>query len=589
MRTVLLFFIVLTCNSLFSQPIEMFQQFNGRYNYTAFGNTLNEYENNGPNANCTFLTQSSANYNLPSSQSLVSALLYWSGIGSGDFDVSLNGDNVSAERTFLHAFNGQDYFAAYTDVTSLVMSTGNGSYTLSDLDLSSIQSNYCGTDYAGWAVIVIYEDPSLPLNQIGVFDGFESVSATNDTLNILLENIDVVNVNQAKIGFLAWEGEPTIANNETLRINGNILSNPPLNPADNAFNSTNSFTGSSVMHNMDLDFYNIESFIDVGDISMNIDVTSNQDMVLFNNIVTVINSELPDGTLRVENAGILCYVDELEVSYIVNNVNSTKILPANTPIAFYAEGILVGQSANVADIAIGENESGFITLQIPSGLPLTFTLTVVVDDDSTGTGILSETDESNNSFEISVTIGTAPNTSPVTDYILLDTNNDGFEIFDLTSKSSEILNGQTGIDLRFFESQADANMGVNEIANATSYINISNPQTIYVRLDNQNDNCFAITSFVLIAEENLAIEENVFNDLQLVPNPASDNLSIQSQFLTSESTVTIFNLQGQQVISEIMTPQNGIITVSVSGIANGMYLLKLTSEGNSITRKLIKN
>ena len=59
----------------------------------------------------------------------------------------------------------------------------------------------------------------------------------------------------AKIGFTAWEGDSNLAVNETLRVNGNIISNPPLNPEENAFNGTNSFTGSSQLYNMDLDFY----------------------------------------------------------------------------------------------------------------------------------------------------------------------------------------------------------------------------------------------------------------------------------------------------------------------------------------------
>ena len=50
---------------------------------------------------------------------------------------------------------------------------------------------------------------------------------------------------------------------ESLSINGYVLSNPPLNPSTNAFNGTNSFTGESNLHNMDIDVYDIQNTITV--------------------------------------------------------------------------------------------------------------------------------------------------------------------------------------------------------------------------------------------------------------------------------------------------------------------------------------
>ena len=55
-------------------PISLFQQFNGRYDFTAIGNTLNENENN--DGYCGMLSESSATLNLAPNQTLVSAHLY---------------------------------------------------------------------------------------------------------------------------------------------------------------------------------------------------------------------------------------------------------------------------------------------------------------------------------------------------------------------------------------------------------------------------------------------------------------------------------------------------------------------------------
>jgi len=282
---------------LSAQDISLFQQFNGRYDYIAFGNTLNTSENSAGGQVCEILTSSSADFELQPNQTLVAAYLYWAGSGNGDFDILFNNTPVSAERTFSNTLGTLTFFAAYADVTSLVAATGNGNYTVSELDLTNDIPVYCNTttNFGGWAVTVIYEDPNVSLNQLNVFDGLESVSESNPELNIELDNLNVLDNIGAKIGFTSWEGDASLAVNETLQVNGNIISNPPLNPPANAFNSTNSFTGSSELYNMDLDFYNIENNIQLGDQSAVITLTSGDDFVMINNVITVLNTELPDG------------------------------------------------------------------------------------------------------------------------------------------------------------------------------------------------------------------------------------------------------------------------------------------------------
>ena len=405
MKKFLLVLIFCTPIFLLAQPIDLFQQFNGRLDFTAFGNTLNLDEN--PNA-CDMLAQSSASLALTGGQTFVSAHLYWGSVGTGDFDVALNGISVSAQRTFSHSFNSLPYFGAYAEVTNIVAAAGNGSYTFSEMDVSAVLPNYCGsTNFGGWAIYIIYSDPSLNLNQISLFDGLESVSANNPTLAITLMNIEASSDELSKIGFLAWEGDVGIANNETLLINGNLIDNPPLNPGNNAFNGTNTYTGSNMLYNMDLDYYDLTGIIMPGDTSVLINLTSNQDFVMVNNIITSVNSEIPDATIEIDDIGVLCQNNNMEVDYTVYNVNSTSPLALNTPIAFYADAILIGQTQTVADIPIGGSESGSITLNIPIGTPNLFNLRAVVDDIGDGTGVVPETNESNNEFIVPIDLSMA--------------------------------------------------------------------------------------------------------------------------------------------------------------------------------------
>ena len=105
-----LFFLVSTFLS--AQNIDLFQQFNGNYDFTAIGNTLNT----GPNG-CNILTQSSANLTLTANQDIIAARLYWSGSGAelsatypGDYRVTLNGNVVVADRTYAaSSFIGIDF------------------------------------------------------------------------------------------------------------------------------------------------------------------------------------------------------------------------------------------------------------------------------------------------------------------------------------------------------------------------------------------------------------------------------------------------------------------------------------------------
>ena len=71
-----------------------FLQFNGNYDFTAIGNTLNP----APNP-CNILTESSAELTLDPSQSIVSAHMYWAGSGSIDFGAQYPADDGSPNST----------------------------------------------------------------------------------------------------------------------------------------------------------------------------------------------------------------------------------------------------------------------------------------------------------------------------------------------------------------------------------------------------------------------------------------------------------------------------------------------------------
>lgn len=494
---ILLFSIFLVgCCSTYGQNVSLYSQFNGEYDFVFVGNTMNLGENN-TTAGCSdlLLTSSSASLNLTPNQTITGVYLYWAGSGLGDFDVKLNGTSITAERTFTNVSisSGLNYFSAFANVTNQVLATGNGIYTLSELDISQTLNTipgYCNnrTNFAGWSMIVVYSDPALPLNQINIYDGLQSVP---NTLSITLTSLNVINTAGAEIGFIAWEGDRSLAIDETLTINGTPLSNPPLNPVNNAFNGTNSFTNSNTLHNMDLDVYNIQNNITVGSTTALIQLGSGQDVVLINCVVTKLNSQLPDATITIDDIEQECNSRMILVDYTVYNVNSTDVLPGGIPVAIYANGTFIQYTETLAPIAIGGSESGQISLIIPSNIPDDFTLQFVVDDSGNGTGIVAETNENNNSDSEPVSLWVSPEFNQPADlHECVDAL--GNVSFNFSNYATTVLVDPTDT-IRFFLTMDDATDNVNHIQNPGNFIVNASSTTIYIRID--NDHCYSITSF----------------------------------------------------------------------------------------------
>ena len=497
-----------------AQDIELFEQFNGRYDYTAFGNTLNIFENNLDDSFCEILESSSADLNLSADQTPIAAYLYWAGSGVADTQIMVNDVEVISEVNYSVEFSTTstlEYFACFADVTDLILDQGNTTYTLSELDISETLLNdpgYCSnrTNFAGWSIYVIYEEASLPLNQVSLFQGLEIINTVVNEKTIILENINVLDNQGARIGFLAWEGDDNLNFGESLSINGNILSNPPLNLADNAFNGTNTFTGSSEFYNADLDVYDIQDNISIGDTSATIQLTTGDfdengifraDLIILNNIITVLNSQLPDATITLDPIDLDCDTGMVEVDYTVFNTNSTDPLPAGTPIAFYIDGELVGQASTLTEIPIGGSEDGSILIDLSSFENINLELLAVVDDDGTGMGTVNETDEDNNTFiEIIEVINSAP-VIPLPDLLDCDLGMN-MAVYDLESQLELIPAEYDTSTASFYENILDAEQSTNEIFNPEAYNNLSSPQTIYIRIESSP--CFQLFEFQLMVE-----------------------------------------------------------------------------------------
>ncbi|MFY8187568.1 MAG: choice-of-anchor L domain-containing protein, partial [Flavobacterium sp.] len=136
-----------------------------------------------------------------------------------------------------------------------------------------------------------------------------------------------------------------------------------------------------------------------------------------------------------------------------------------------------------------------------------------------------------------------------------------FGVFDLTSNTDVILAALSDdFSVSYFNTLEDAENSLNAIANPDAYTNISNPETIYVRVSSDSSDCFVTTSFTLTVE-----------DLTPQFNFTSDSVICEGQEITLQVTPINFTDQDEIIYTWIyndvpLTFDTSTITVSDAGI-----------------------
>ena len=91
---------------------------------------------------------------------------------------------------------------------------------------------------------------------------------------------------------------------------------------------------------MDLDVYDLQGIVQPGDTQIDIQLTSGQDLVLVNNVITSVNSEIPDAACTIDDLDVVCDNGQnLFIDYTVYNLPSTSPLSAGTRVDFYWQNV----------------------------------------------------------------------------------------------------------------------------------------------------------------------------------------------------------------------------------------------------------
>ncbi|KAB1156818.1 T9SS type A sorting domain-containing protein [Flavobacterium luteum] len=99
-----------------------------------------------------------------------------------------------------------------------------------------------------------------------------------------------------------------------------------------------------------------------------------------------------------------------------------------------------------------------------------------------------------------------------------------------------------------------------------------------------NDNGADFTAAAASPQNSLGVKQNAISGLNVYPNPVvNGNLFITSSNTAATKSVAIFDVLGKQVIKTNVSNQ----VVNVSKLISGVYILKITEEGKTATRKLV--
>ena len=178
-------------------------------------------------------------------------------------------------------------YSAFKDVTDLV--SKRGIYKVANIALTE-GSATGGGNYGGWAMLVIYKDPSRQLHfkNISVFNGFQYINSDNNPVAIngfITPKNGPIN---ASIAFLSADGDPANGGVGKMRVG---LSNTfaevsdSKNPAGNLMNSTITELGNEInsgvtkTYGVDADRIDVSSFMtnDQTETEFRFDVTNPND------------------------------------------------------------------------------------------------------------------------------------------------------------------------------------------------------------------------------------------------------------------------------------------------------------------------
>lgn len=271
-------------------------------------------------------------------------------------------------------------------------------------------------------------------------------------------------------------------------------------------------------------------------------------------------------------------------------------------------------------LANAANGVSSLPLIYTNPVPYSQTIYVRVTNDNLGTYAVTD---------LELIVNPLPVINEPNDLVVYQAPFTGTATFNLTSQVDYITGGNTEYIVRFYGTEADAMAGTAAFVAPSSYTNSTNPQTIWVRVENSATSCFTIADFNLIVspDDIVYIPDANFKAKLIASSPTNHvvsnvnpNSSATPDVYTtldvngdgevqlSEASSLVFmdvngssisNLQGVQSfanLQQIYCAYNNLTSVDVSGLTNLNYLgcynnaiTSINTTGCTVLRSLICN
>ncbi len=85
-----------------------------------------------------------------------------------------------------------------------------------------------------------------------------------------------------------------------------------------------------------------------------------------------------------------------------------------------------------------------------------------------------------------------------------------------------------------------------------------------------------------------AIEESLAGNIGIMPNPTDGIFKLYFDGVAIDRNIKIFDLQGKLLLNKLSSIENRTITFDISEFETGMYLVKISSENEVKSMRLIK-
>lgn len=188
-------------------------------------------------------TSSSANLSLPFGSTVLFAGVYWSGISA---DAARNQILFKTPTSFGYSvltasvldtspFRTNSY-QGFANVTAQVQAAGNGTFTVANVQTTPGVGNY-----GAWGLVVVYQNNSMSLRNLAVYDGFQQLAGTSATIPVGGFLTPLSGPVLTRLGALTYEGDLP-ATGDTFAINGTQLTDAN-NQVNNFYNATISDLG----------------------------------------------------------------------------------------------------------------------------------------------------------------------------------------------------------------------------------------------------------------------------------------------------------------------------------------------------------